>query len=98
MGSEQQRVAWVTGASRGVGRGIAVALGLAGWTVWVTARSSAEHGLTSHLPGTVDSVAAEVTAAGGVGLARECDHSDDGQVRAVVAEIEAAGPQQLLVN
>jgi NAD(P)-dependent dehydrogenase (short-subunit alcohol dehydrogenase family) len=98
MGSEQQRVAWVTGASRGVGRGIAVALGLAGWTVWVTARSSAEHGLTSHLPGTVDSVAAEVTAAGGVGLARECDHSDDGQVRAVVAEIEAAGPLQLLVN
>jgi NAD(P)-dependent dehydrogenase (short-subunit alcohol dehydrogenase family) len=98
MANEQRRVAWVTGASRGVGRGIAVALGAAGWTVWVTARSCAENGLTSHLPGTVESVAAEVTAAGGVGLARACDHSDDNQVRAVVAEIEATGPLHLLVN
>ena len=35
-----RRVAWVTGASRGVGRGVAVALGQAGWVVYVTARSS----------------------------------------------------------
>jgi dehydrogenase/reductase SDR family protein 1 len=98
MTNEQRRVAWVTGASRGVGRGIAVALGSAGWTVWATARSSAEHGLTSHLAGTVESVAAEVTAAGGLGIGRVCDHSDDDQVRAVVAEIGAAGSLHLLVN
>ena len=46
-----RRVAWVTGASRGVGRGIAAALGAAGWAVYVTARSSAA-GRTGHLPGT----------------------------------------------
>ena len=47
------RVAWVTGASRGVGRGVAIALGKAGWTVYVTARSTSA-GPTGHLPGTVE--------------------------------------------
>lgn len=61
------RIAWVTGASRGVGRGVALALGAAGWTVWVTARSTAE-GRTSHLPGTVEETAAAVDAAGGRGV------------------------------
>jgi dehydrogenase/reductase SDR family protein 1 len=98
MTNDHPRVAWVTGASRGVGRGVAVALGSAGWTVWVSARSSTARGLTTHLPGTIDSVAAEVTAAGGNGIARQCDHSDDDQVRALVDEIEATGSLHLLVN
>ena len=51
-----RRVAWVTGGSRGVGRGVAVALGQAGWVVYVTARSSAD-GRTGHLPGTVEQTA-----------------------------------------
>jgi NAD(P)-dependent dehydrogenase (short-subunit alcohol dehydrogenase family) len=92
------RVAWVTGASRGVGRGIAVALGKAGWTVYVTARSSAA-GRTGHLPGTVEATAEAVTAAGGQGVAVCCDHRDDAAVAAVAARIAAAqGRLDLLVN
>ncbi|MDT4964818.1 MAG: short chain dehydrogenase, partial [Pseudonocardiales bacterium] len=48
MTNDHPRVAWVTGASRGIGRGVAVALGSAGWTVWVSARSSTDRGLTTH--------------------------------------------------
>jgi dehydrogenase/reductase SDR family protein 1 len=93
------RVALITGGSRGLGRGIAVALGAAGWTVWVTGRSSRAGDTTSHLPGTVEQTAEAVTAAGGHGVAAICDHRDDAQVRAVVGRIEAeAGALHLLVN
>jgi dehydrogenase/reductase SDR family protein 1 len=93
------RVALVTGASRGIGRGVAVALGAAGWTVWVTGRSSRSGGSTSHLPGTVEDTAEAVTAAGGRGVPAVCDHRDDDQVRAVVARIGAeSGTLHLLVN
>ena len=88
----------MTGASRGIGRGIAVALGAAGWTVWVTGRSSDAGASTSHLPGTVDGTAAAVTAAGGRGIAVACDHRDDDQVRNLVRRIAADGPLHLLVN
>jgi len=88
----------VTGASRGVGRGVAVALGRAGWLVYVTARSSAA-GRTGHLPGTVEATAAEVAAAGGEGVAVVCDHRDDAAVQAVAARIAAErGRLDLLVN
>jgi NAD(P)-dependent dehydrogenase (short-subunit alcohol dehydrogenase family) len=87
-------VALVTGASRGIGRGIAVALGAAGWTVWVTGRSTRAH-TTSHLPGTVEDTAEAVIRAGGHGIAAPCDHRDDEQVRAVVTGIETL---HLLVN
>src|SRR5690349_10291591 len=94
-----ERVAWVTGASRGIGRGIAVALGRAGWTVWVTARSGGGSGPTSHLPGTVDEVARAVTDAGGRGIGVVCDHRDDDQIRAVLERVDAAGGGlHLLVN
>src|SRR3954471_17767012 len=93
------RVAWVTGASRGIGRGIAVALGAAGWTVWVTARSSRTEGTTSHLPGTVEETAEAVTVAGGHGIGVVCDHRDDDQVSAVASRIAAeSGALHLLVN
>lgn len=92
------KTAWVTGASRGIGRGIAVALGQAGWTVWVTARSSRGDS-TSHLPGSVEETAEAVTAAGGHGVGVRCDHRDDDQVRAVARRIEAdQGALHLLVN
>src|SRR5437868_14573306 len=97
-GGPPRRVAWVTGGSRGVGRGVAVALGQAGWMVYVTARSSAD-GRTGHLPGTVEQTADEVTASGGFGVAVPCDHRDDDAVRAVVARITADhGRLGLLVN
>jgi dehydrogenase/reductase SDR family protein 1 len=93
------RVALVTGGSRGVGRGIAVALGAAGWTVWVTGRSSDAGGPTSHLPGTVERTADAVTAAGGRGIAVACDHRDDDRVRALVERVRAqSGALRLLVN
>jgi dehydrogenase/reductase SDR family protein 1 len=98
------KVALVTGASRGLGRGIAVALGAAGWTVWVTGRSSRASGPTSALPaprgpGTVEDTAEAVTAAGGTGVAASCDHRDDSQARALAARIGAGpGRLDLLVN
>jgi NAD(P)-dependent dehydrogenase (short-subunit alcohol dehydrogenase family) len=93
-----RRVAWVTGASRGVGRGVAVALGRAGWVVYATARSSAA-GRTGHLPGTVEDTAAAVTAAGGLGVPVRCDHRDDEAVTAVARRITADhGRLDLLVN
>lgn len=93
-----RRVAWVTGASRGVGRGVAASLGAAGWAVYVTARSSAA-GRTSHLPGTVEEAAAAVTAAGGEGVPVVCDHADDVAVAAVARRILAErGRLDLLVN
>jgi dehydrogenase/reductase SDR family member 1 len=99
MPSVDERIAWVTGASRGVGRGIAVALGAAGWTVWVSARSGRASGATSHLPGSVEATARAVTAAGGRGIGVVCDHRDDGQIRAVAQRIEAeSGELHLLVN
>jgi len=102
-----RNVALVTGASRGVGRGIAVALGAAGWKVWVTGRTSRTDRTgrrpsgedPSHLPGTVEDTAEAVTAAGGDGVAIVCDHRDDDQVRAVVERLEAAGEGlDVLVN
>lgn len=93
------KVALVTGGSRGLGRGIAVALGAAGWTTWITGRSSRTSGTTSHLPGTVEQTAEAVTAAGGHGIAAVCDHRDDEQTRAMVTRIEAeSGALHLLVN
>jgi dehydrogenase/reductase SDR family member 1 len=93
------RIALVTGATRGVGRGIAIALGAAGWTVWVTGRSSRARGPASHLPGTVEETAEAVTAAGGQGIAAACDHRDDDAVRGVAERIAAeSGALHLLVN
>lgn len=93
------KVALVTGASRGVGRGIAIGLGGAGATVYVTGRTLVEG--QSHLPlsGSLEIVAEEVTKAGGKGIACQCDHSDDEQTRAVVNSIlQKEGTIDILVN
>jgi NAD(P)-dependent dehydrogenase (short-subunit alcohol dehydrogenase family) len=91
-------VAVVTGASRGVGKGIAVALGAAGATVYVTGRS--RQGDRPHpLGGTVHATADAVTHAGGSGVAVCCDHSDDDDVRRLFDRVnEEQGRLDILVN
>ncbi|MEU8828461.1 SDR family NAD(P)-dependent oxidoreductase [Streptomyces sp. NPDC048636] len=92
-------VAVVTGASRGVGRGIAAALGAAGATVYVTGRSAREGSRTEGLPGTVDETAEEVTRRGGTGVALRCDHRDPADNEALFERINADhGRLDLLVN
>lgn len=108
------QVAVVTGASRGAGRGVALELGAAGATVYVTGRSTravpataanspyvgmlAHTGLTT-MPGTVDDTADEVTALGGVGVAAPCDHADDDAVAALFARVQREqGRLDVLVN
>lgn len=87
------KVALVTGASRGAGRGIACGFGELGYTVYVTGRTlqpgDAKGWDGSVLPGTVAETAAQVTAAGGTGIPVICDHSDDFQVAQLFAQIMA---------
>jgi NAD(P)-dependent dehydrogenase (short-subunit alcohol dehydrogenase family) len=81
-----------------VGRGVAIALGQAGWAVYLTARSSRAR-RTGHLPGTVDDTAAAIEADGGSGFAVVCDHRDDAAVMAVAERIgREQGRLDLLVN
>jgi len=87
----------VTGASRGAGRGIAVALGSHGCTVYVTGRS--EKPADSALPGTIYETAEAVTAAGGKGIAVRVDHAEDAQVQALFERVkEEQGRLDILVN
>jgi NAD(P)-dependent dehydrogenase (short-subunit alcohol dehydrogenase family) len=98
----KRQVAVVTGASRGVGQGIALALGAAGMRVYVTGRapeSAGAHLYGQALPSSLDDTAAAITAAGGEGVAVVCDHGDDAQVAALFAQVEReCGRLDLLVN
>jgi NAD(P)-dependent dehydrogenase (short-subunit alcohol dehydrogenase family) len=91
--------ALVTGASRGAGRGIALELGAAGATVYVTGRSVDGGPTTDNVPGTIDETAQEVTNRGGCGIAVRCDHAVDADVEALFARIrDDHGRLDLLVN
>lgn len=93
------KVAVVTGASRGVGKGIALGLGEAGATVYVTGRTAEEGTDVERLGGTVFSTAGEVTAVGGKGIGVHCDHRDDSQVQALFQRVqEESGRLDILVN
>jgi NAD(P)-dependent dehydrogenase (short-subunit alcohol dehydrogenase family) len=95
--SRSPAIAIVTGASRGAGRGIARALGTHGCTVYVTGRSETD--TDAEMPGTIHATAAEVTAAGGKGVAIRCDHSQDDQVKALIDRVIAdCGQIDILVN
>jgi NAD(P)-dependent dehydrogenase (short-subunit alcohol dehydrogenase family) len=93
------KVALVAGASRGAGRGTAVALGEAGATVYCTGRTSGQRRSEYNRPETIEETAELVTAAGGVGIAMAVDHLEAGQVEALVQRIEAqSGRLDVLVN
>jgi len=85
LGSLAGKVAIVTGASRGVGKGIALALGQEGATVYVTGRTVTEGSYP--LPGTVGESAVEVTRRGGKGIAVQVDHANDDQVTALFERV-----------
>lgn len=87
MATLSGKIALVTGGTRSVGKGIVLGLGEAGATVYVTGRTVADRGV------------AEITKAGGMGIALPCDHDDDNAVRAVFDRIaEEAGQLDVLVN
>ncbi len=91
------KVAVVTGASRGVGRGVAQGLGEAGMVVYVTGRTAREG--DAPLPGSLESTAREVTALGGEGIPVRCDHTRDDDVDALFARVlEERGQIDVLVN
>jgi len=93
------KVALVAGATRGAGRGIAVQLGAAGATVYVTGRTTRSSRSEMNRPETIEETAALVDAAGGRGVAMQVDHLVPDQVRALVARIkDEQGALHLLVN
>jgi NAD(P)-dependent dehydrogenase (short-subunit alcohol dehydrogenase family) len=93
------KVALVAGATRGAGRGTAVALGEAGATVYCTGRSTRERRSEYDRPETIEETAELVDAAGGEGIAVEVDHLQPEQVEALAARIDAEhGRLDLLVN
>jgi NAD(P)-dependent dehydrogenase (short-subunit alcohol dehydrogenase family) len=92
-------VALVAGATRGAGRGIAVQLGAAGATVYVTGRTSGSERSEMNRPETIEETAALVDAAGGRGIAVQVDHLVPDEVRALVARVEREqGGLHVLVN
>ncbi len=95
--TESTRVAVVTGASRGAGRGIAIALGQAGYVVYVTGRTQREG--DAALPGTIYETANAVTAAGGQGIAMRVDHANDTEIKMLFERVEQDyGRLDILVN
>jgi dehydrogenase/reductase SDR family member 1 len=93
------KVAIVTGASRGVGKGVALGLGEAGATVYVTGRTMQEGTDIEKLGGTVFTTAEELTTAGGKGIGVACDHRDDTQTEKLFQRVaEENGRLDILVN
>ena len=99
MANLNGKVALVTGASRGVGRGIALGLGEAGATVYITGRTVEAGHAAVNLPGTIYQTAEEAGKFGGKCIPICCDHRDDEQVKAAIDRIRTEqGRLDILVN
>lgn len=99
MDSLRGKIALVAGATRGAGRGIAIALGEAGATVIGTGRSTRTGQVNPERPETIEETAELVTAAGGQGVAIACDHTDESAVRALFERVRTEhGRLDILVN
>jgi NAD(P)-dependent dehydrogenase (short-subunit alcohol dehydrogenase family) len=97
MGTLSGKVAVITGASRGIGKGIALGLADQGATVYVTGRTVTPGSYP--LPGTVGETAAEVSRRGGKGVAVAVDHGNDEQVSALFEQVRREqGRLDILVN
>lgn len=96
----QGKVTLVTGATRGIGKGIAIGLGEAGATVYITGRSLNNSNAQDDIGGNLNDTKLAVEAAGGVCIPIAVDHSDDEQVRSLFQRIEQEqdGKLDLLVN
>ncbi|MEV5026597.1 SDR family oxidoreductase [Paenibacillus sp. LPE1-1-1.1] len=93
------KVALVAGATRGAGRGIAIELGAAGATVYVTGRTTRTQQSEYKRPETIEETAELVSDAGGLGIAVQVDHLDPDQVQALISRIEnEQGRLDILVN
>jgi NAD(P)-dependent dehydrogenase (short-subunit alcohol dehydrogenase family) len=92
------KIAVVTGASRGIGKGIALELGAAGATVYVTGRTIKEG--EGDYAGTIGATVAELEELGGKGIAVQCDHSKDEEIFALFERVktEQSGRLDILVN
>jgi NAD(P)-dependent dehydrogenase (short-subunit alcohol dehydrogenase family) len=91
------KVVVVTGASRGIGKGVALVLGSQGATVYVTGRTQAPG--ENLYPGTIHETAEAITAAGGTGIAVACDHAHDDEVKALFERVTSGqGHLDILVN
>jgi len=99
MGTLSGKVALVTGASRGIGKGIALVLSEAGATVYITGRTIDERSAAVPLGGTIHQTVAEAAVRGGTVLPIRCDHNDGAQVQALFEQIEQEqGRLDILVN
>jgi NAD(P)-dependent dehydrogenase (short-subunit alcohol dehydrogenase family) len=99
-GNLKGKVALVTGASRGIGKGIAIGLGEAGALVYITGRSVNQTSSTDSVSGSLLETKSAVEKAGGICIAVSVDHSDDEQIKSLFEQIdrEQNGQLDLLVN